>query len=221
MRVDVDQPHLHGTQGVFQVPVAGVAVVAQPGGLGAPIDVFFRLPDVRAPAGEAEGLEAHRLQCNVTAQDHQVGPGNVAAVFLLDRPQQPARLVEVGVVRPTVERGEPLIAGPTAAATIGDAVRAGAVPGHADEQGAVVPEVRWPPVLRIGHQGMQVLDHGIQIKLLEGLGVIESLPHGVGLGRVLVQDAQFQLIWPPVGIRRGLCYHMFTSVTRERALRFG
>jgi len=34
-----------------------------------------------------------------------------------------------------------------AAATIGDAIGAGAVPGHADEQAAIVTEIGRPPVL--------------------------------------------------------------------------
>jgi hypothetical protein len=111
-RVHVDQAHLHGGQRVFEIPVAGVALVAQPLGLGAPVDVLFRLPDVLAPAAEAEGLEAHRLEGAVAGEDHQVGPGDLVAVFLLDRPEQPARLVEVHVVGPAVERRKALVAGP-------------------------------------------------------------------------------------------------------------
>ncbi len=111
-RVHVDQAHLHGGEGILEVPVAGVALVAEPLVLGAPVDVLFRLPDVLAPAAEAEGLEPHRLQRAVAGEDHQVGPGDLAAVLLLDRPEQTARLVEVHVVRPAVERREALGAGP-------------------------------------------------------------------------------------------------------------
>ena len=151
-RVDVDQAHLHGGERVFELPVAGVALVAEPLGLGAPVDVLLGLPDVLAPAGEAEGLEAHRLQRDVAGEDHQVGPRDLVAVLLLDRPQQPARLVEVGVVGPAVERREALLAGAGAAAAVADAVGAGAVPRHADEERPVVAEVGRPPVLRVGHQ---------------------------------------------------------------------
>ncbi len=161
-RIDVDQAHLHGAERIFEVAVAGVALVIQPLVLGAPVDVFFRFPDVRAAAGETEGLESHRLQGDVAGEDHQVGPGNPATVLLLDRPQQPARLVEVDVVRPAVERSKALVAMACAAATVADAVRAGAVPRHAHEQGSVVAEVRGPPVLRIRHQRMEVLDDGIR-----------------------------------------------------------
>ena len=35
-RVDVDEPHLHGSERVFEVPFAGVAFVSQPHTLGTP-----------------------------------------------------------------------------------------------------------------------------------------------------------------------------------------
>jgi hypothetical protein len=54
---------------------------------------------------------------HVAGEDHQVGPGDLVAVFLLDRPQQAARLVEVAVVRPAVERRKALRA-PRATAAI-------------------------------------------------------------------------------------------------------
>ena len=73
-RIDVDQAHLHGAERIFEIPVAGVALVVQPLLLGAPVDVFFRLPDVLAPAGETERLESHRFQRDVAGEDHQVGP---------------------------------------------------------------------------------------------------------------------------------------------------
>ena len=98
-RIDVDQAHLHGAERLRELAFAAVALVAEPGALGTPVELFG-LPDVGAAAGEAERLEAHRFERDVAGEDHQVGPGDLAAVFLLDRPQQPARLVEVGVVRP-------------------------------------------------------------------------------------------------------------------------
>ena len=146
-RVDVDQAHLHGSERVLEIPVAGVALVIQPLVLRTPVDVFFRFPDILTTAGKSEGLESHRLQGDVAGEDHQVGPGNLPAILLLDRPEQPARLVEVHIVGPAVEGGEALLACTCAAATVTYAVRAGAVPCHADEQGPVMAEVRRPPVL--------------------------------------------------------------------------
>ena len=178
-RIDVDEAHLHRAERLLQLAFAAVALVAEPRALGPP-EELFGLPHIGAAAGEAEGLEAHRLQRDVAGEDHQVGPGELAAVLLLDRPQQAPRLVEVRVVGPAVERREALLPGAGAAAAVGDAVGAGAMPGHADEQSAVVAEVRRPPVLRVGHQGMQVLDHGVQVEALELLGVVELLAHRIG-----------------------------------------
>ncbi len=74
LRVDVDQPHLNGTERSFEIPDAGVALLPQPLVLGAPVDILVRLPDVRTPARETEGLEPHRFQRDVAREDHEVGP---------------------------------------------------------------------------------------------------------------------------------------------------
>src|SRR5208337_4297773 len=137
--------------------------------------VFFRLPDVLAPTAKTEGLESHRLQSDVTGEDHQVGPGYFPAVLLLDRPEQPACLVEAHVVRPAIEGRKSLRSGTRAASTIGDTVRAGAMPRHTDEERPIMAVVRGPPVLRIGHQGVEVLDHGIQVEGLEFFAIFELL----------------------------------------------
>ena len=191
-------------------------VAAEPGGLGTPVDVLIRLPDVLAPAAETERLEAHRLQGDVPREDHQVGPGNLPAVLLLDRPEQATRLVQADVVRPTVERREPLLAPAAAAAAVADAVGAGAVPRHADEQRPVVAEVRRPPVLRVGHQRREIFLHRRQVEALELLGVVEVLAHRIGLGRMLVQEVELQLVRPPVAVRRAAA-----GGVMERAFGFG
>ena len=106
--------------GAIQLAVAAEALVdAQPGDLVAPVHVLVRLPHVGTAAAEAEGPEAHRLQRDVAGEDQQVGPGDLLAVLLLDRPQQAARLVDVDVVGPAVERGEALLAAAAAAAAVG------------------------------------------------------------------------------------------------------
>ena len=140
----------------------------------APVHVLVRLPHVRTAAAEAEGPEAHRLQRDVAGEDDQVGPGDLLAVLLLDRPEQAARLVDVDVVGPAVERGEALLAAAAAAAAVGDAVGPGGVPGHADELRPVVAEVRRPPVLRVGHQLDQVLLQRLVVEALEFLRVVEA-----------------------------------------------
>ncbi len=195
------------------VRVADVA--AQPGRFGAPIDVVVRLPDVLATAAETEGLESHRFEGDVAREDHQVGPGNLAAVLLLDRPEEPARFVEADVVRPTVERGEALLAPAAAAAAVAGAVGAGAVPRHANEQRAVVAEVRRPPILRVGHQGREIFLHRRKVEALELFRVVEVLAHRIGLGGMLVQKVEPQLVRPPVAVRRAFAGGMF-----ERAFGF-
>ena len=213
--IDVDQAHLHGAQRALELAIAAVALVGQPLALGAPVDVLLGLPGVGATAAEAEGLEAHGFQRDVAGEDQQVGPGDLRAVLLLDRPEQPARLVEVDVVGPGIQRGEALLAAAGAAAAVTDAIGAGAVPGHADEERAVMAEVGRPPVLRIGHQGAQVGDHGIEVEALERLGVVERRAHRVGERGMLVQDLQVELVGPPVTVRMAL------GCTAERALALG
>ena len=61
LRVDVDEAHLDGAERVGELAVAAVALVTEPGGLRAPVDVLLGLPGVDAAAAVAEGLEAHGL----------------------------------------------------------------------------------------------------------------------------------------------------------------
>ena len=96
---------------------------------------------------------------------------------------------------------------PAAAAAVAGAIGAGAVPGHADEQAAVVAVVGRPPFLRILHQLVEVFLDGRQIELLELLGIVEVLAHGVGLVRMLPQDVQLQLVRPPVAVRGAAAGH--------------
>ncbi len=206
-RVDVDQAHLHGSEGILEIPVArvtahGLVARGQPLGLGAPVDVFLRLPDVLASAAEAEGLETHGLQCAVASEDHQVAPGDLPAVLLLDGPEQTARLVEVHVVGPAVERRKALAARTCAPAAVPHAVGARTMPGHPDEEPPVVTVVGRPPLLRVGHQRIEVLLHGPQVERLEFLGVVELFAHRIGQGRVLMKDPEVQLVRPPVPVRR-------------------
>ncbi|MGY4437811.1 hypothetical protein ACVW04_000593 [Bradyrhizobium sp. LM2.3] len=211
-RIDVDEAHLHRAERLGELAFAAVALIAQPGAFGAPIELL-RLPHVGAATGEAEGLEAHRFQRDVAGQHHQIGPGNLAAVLLLDRPEQTARLVEVGVVGPAVERRETLLTGAGATAAVRGAVGARAVPGHADHETAIVTEVGGPPFLRFRHQSGQILDDRVQVERLEFLGVVEFLAHRIGQAGILVQHLDAELSWPPIAVR----WHAFS--TRKRALR--
>src|SRR5581483_3138326 len=130
--------------------------VGQPGAFWSPVKLFG-LPDIFAATAETESLETHRLEGNIASQNHEVGPGDLPSVLLLDRPQQPPCLVEVHIVRPAIERSEALLAASRPAAAVADAIRAGAVPRHANEQRPVVAKVRRPPVLRVGHKDLKIL----------------------------------------------------------------
>src|SRR4030095_6236611 len=196
------QPLRAGARGFRETPLPGVAFVGEPLGLLAPVHLLVRLPDVGTAAAEAERLEAHRLQRDVAREDHQVGPGDLLAVLLLDRPEQAARLVQAHVVRPAVERREALLAPAAAPAPGAGAVRAGAVPGHADEQRPVVAEVGRPPVLRVGHQRGEVLLQGCVVEALERRRVVEVLTHRVRPRGMLVEQVEAQLVRPPVAVRR-------------------
>src|SRR5438105_15735698 len=136
-RIDVDEAHLHGAERLRKLALAAVAFIAQPRPLRTPVELFG-FPNIRAPAAETKRLEAHRLERDVARENHQVGPGDFPAVFLLDRPQEPARLVKVGIVRPAIERREALLTRAGATAPVSDAVCARAMPCHADHLTPVV-----------------------------------------------------------------------------------
>lgn len=214
-RVDIDKTHVGGAHGLLELTVmnvgvlgpvalhgpgglelledlgvAGVIALGEHGGLAAPVDGLVGLPGVGAAAGKAEWLEAHGLEGDVAGEQHEVGPGDLVAILLLDGPEQAARLVEVAVVGPAVEGLEALLAVAAAAAAVEDTVGAGGVPGHADHQAAVVAVVGGPPVLGVCHEGVEVLLEGGIVELLEGLGVVKVLVVGVGRGRVHAQDIE-------------------------------
>ena len=55
-----------------------------------------------------------------------------------------------------------------------------------------------PPVLGISHQGSQVLLDGSQVQLLEFGSIIKLAGHRVRGRIVLMQDAEVQLVRPPI-----------------------
>ena len=176
------------------------------------------LPDIRAATAKTQGLETHGIHGHIACQNEQVSPRELAAIFLLDRPEQAARFIEVAVVRPTVERGKALRARARAASAIADAVGSGGMPCHAYEKGAVVAIVGGPPVLRISHQGGEVFHHGIQIEGFEFTGVIKIRRHRAGHIGLLMQDAQLELLGPPCGIGHPTRHSILADAMRKRAL---
>ena len=75
-------------------------------------------------------------------------------------------------------------------------------------------EVGRPPILRVRHQSVKVLDHRVEVEALKFLGVVERLPHRIGRGRVLVENPKIELVRPPVEVR--LC----VGSARDGALAF-
>ena len=72
------------------------------------------------------------------------------------------------------------------------------MPSHPDEEWAVVTVVCRPPLLRSRHHLNDVLLQSFQVDRLELLGVVEICAHRIVLRRVLIENLQVQLIWPPV-----------------------
>ncbi len=199
--VHVDEAHLHGADGALELTVARVALVAEPRVLRSPEDLLG-LPHVLAAEAEAEGLEAHRLERDVAGVHEQIGPRDLLSVLLFHRPEESARLVEVRVVGPAVQRSEALLARAAAAATVRDPVRARGMPGHADEERSVVPVVGGPPVLRRCHHVDEVALQRRDVELGELLRVVEALVERIGcVARVLLEHREVELVRPPVLVR--------------------
>ncbi len=72
------------------------------------------------------------------------------------------------------------------------------VPGHANEERPVVPVVGGPPVLAVRHQCVEVFLEAFVVEGLEGFSVVKIRIHGVGLGVVLVEDVQVEVLGPPI-----------------------
>ncbi len=203
LRVHIDQAHLHGSERVLENTFARVAAIrlvagGEPLVFRAPVDVLFGLPDIGTATTETKGLEAHALHGNVAGEHEEIRPGHAVAVFLFDGPQQASRLVQVAIVRPAVHRSETLVASASPSTTIGRAVGACNVPGHAYEQSTIVSPVSGPPVLRIRHHLGEVGLQRFEVDLLEGFCIIEIRPQRIGCRRVLMQDADVQLVRPPI-----------------------
>ncbi|CAB4883602.1 unannotated protein [freshwater metagenome] len=200
--IDVDQAHGGGTEGLGELPFAGVSLVgAQPLILGTPEDLF-RFPDVLPTEAESERFEPHGLERRVTGEHQQIGPRNLVAVLLLDRPQQPTRLVQVGVVRPTVQWRKALRALTPTASSVERAVGAGGVPAHTNEESAVVAVVGRPPIFRSGHHRDDVGFELVHVELLEFRFVVELFAERVRFGGMRMQDGQVHLLRPPVLVRQ-------------------
>ena len=123
---------------------------------------------------------------------------------MFDGPQQAAGFVEVAVVGPAIEGRKALATGAGTTTTVTDAIGAGGVPGHADEQRSVVPVISRPPLLAVAHHCPDIgFDCG-EVECFDGMLVVE-ITKGVGSGVVLAQDVKVEGIWPPILVLGARC----------------
>ena len=75
------------------------------------------------------------------------------------------------------------------------------MPCHADEEGAVMAVIGWPPVLGLGHQGHHIGFQGIEVQSLESRSIVKAVSHGARQAGMLMQHLQIELVRPPIAIR--------------------
>src|SRR5690606_5088623 len=99
---------------------------------------------------------------------------------------------------PAVERLEALLAAVRAAAAVPGAIGAGGVPGHADEERAVMAVVGRPPGLRGGQDLADVRLDGVEVEGGEFLRIVVVGAIGVGPRLILSQSREVEVLGPPV-----------------------
>ena len=195
-RVHINQTHLHRGEAIAKLAALGIALIGQHLCLGTPVDPLG-LPIVRAAACKTKGFEAHVLHGHIAGEDHEVCPGDLVAVLLLDRPQQATGLVEVAVVRPAVQWLKSLLAAIGATTTIRGAVGTRTVPGHTDKERTVVPVISRPPRLRGGQRLVNIRLQCLKIQPRELGRVVKVCSQRVCAALVLTQRRQIQAGRPP------------------------
>ena len=98
--VDVDKPHLHGSERVFELPIAGVAFVTKPRVLGTPVHVFVRSPGIHATTGETNVLNPIDSRATLPASIMRSAQEIFLPYFCLIGQSSLWGLIEVHVVRP-------------------------------------------------------------------------------------------------------------------------
>src|SRR6185312_17407239 len=89
---------------------------------------------------------------------------------------------------------------PCSTTTVGNTISTRTVPGHTDKQASVMSKICRPPILRVGHERMQILFYSLQVEAFKGFCIVKIFIHWVGSTRMLAQNAQFKLIGPPVAV---------------------
>mmetsp|Transcript_122567 Transcript_122567/g.357927 ORF Transcript_122567/g.357927 Transcript_122567/m.357927 type:complete len:280 (-) Transcript_122567:236-1075(-) len=149
--VEVDQPHSGAAEGL-----RAQAVHLARGQLlllwaGAQIQAIRAIGRVQTPCAIFGDGATHALDGCSSRESEEVTPAQAVPVLLLDRPEEGPCLVQVRVIGPAPLRFKALAAAGAAPMAVRVAVGARAVPGQADEEGAIVAIVRRPAVLRVRH----------------------------------------------------------------------
>lgn len=74
------------------------------------------------------------------------------------------------------------------------------MPGHSDEETTIVTKVSGPELLRVCHQGVEVLLEAPVIEGLKSSGIVKVLALRVGGISMLAQNTQLQGVRPPVSV---------------------
>ena len=69
LRVHINQTHLNSGQRVGQLALAAIAFIIQPFALIAPVNIFFRMPDIGATAAKTESLATHGFNRHIAGED--------------------------------------------------------------------------------------------------------------------------------------------------------
>ncbi len=131
--IHIDESHLHRGERIFELPVAGVALVLKPNILLSPVNRFVRLPRIRSARPLKPKVFQKPIDSSATlpARMHQGRPRRSSlAYFCFSGHSSRRALSEVGIVRPRIEQREALLTGASAAPAIAYAVGARGVPRH-------------------------------------------------------------------------------------------
>ena len=74
-RVNINQTHLHRCQRIIQrLACIAIAIIIQPSCFCTPVNIFFRMPDIRASTAKTKGLATHRFNRHISSKNKQVCP---------------------------------------------------------------------------------------------------------------------------------------------------
>jgi hypothetical protein len=116
----------------------------------------------------------------------------------------------------------PLLSMSGTTSTIVGTIGSRRMPSAADKKASIMPVIGRPPVLRVRHQGRQILFEGIDVEGLHFDRIIEVGRHGIGAVVVGLQRFQIQRLGKPVlvggsivavqegafGVAHGIIFHI-------------